>query len=298
MELNIFMRELESALTARGIPAETAKKHVSNLQRTFTSDDLSEIEAIRSGSEIEQLADSISVILRKNTRNAVQSSRSESVPQSTQARQVNPQGSAAGARPMPERRQQSESPQRPRQDLPRQDLPRQSRPQKAQNVTQPPRRKLELPEEDDEYYSYEPGSDVTTRGMLTFWVGLFLTLPITLTLAVVLFSAFGALFAGLAGLIVGLIAVLVAVAACGAGVSLVGIVFGITQLFSFLSAGIYEIGLGIMVAGAVLLVSILLYNIAIRFLPWVIARLADLLGFVCGKLKNLFFVVRRECYKL
>lgn len=308
MELNIFMRELESALTARGIPAETAKKHVSNLQRTFTSDDLSEIEAIRSGSEIEQLADSISVILRKNTRNAVQSSRSESVPQSTQARQVNPQGSAAGARPMPERRQQSESPQRPRQvvprqdvprqDLPRQDLPQQSRPQKAQNVTQPPRRKLELPEEDDEYYSYEPGSDVTTRGMLTFWVGLFLTLPITLTLAVVLFSAFGALFAGLAGLIVGLIAVLVAVAACGAGVSLVGIVFGITQLFSFLSAGIYEIGLGIMVAGAVLLVSILLYNIAIRFLPWVIARLADLLGFVCGKLKNLFFVVRRECYKL
>lgn len=175
----------------------------------------------------------------------------------------------------------------------------QSRPQKAQNVVQqPPRRKLELPEEDDEYYSYEPGSDVTTRGMLTFWTGLFLTLPITLALAVVLFGAFGALFAGLAGLIVGLIVVLIAVAACGAGVSLVGIVFGITQLFSFLSAGIYEIGLGIMVAGAVLLVSILLYNIAIRFLPWVIARLADLLGFVCGKLKNLFFVVRRECYKL
>ncbi len=297
MELNIFMRELESALTARGIPAETAKKHVSNLQRTFTSDDLSEIEAIRSGSEIEQLADSISVILRKNTRNAVQSSRSESVPQSPQARQANPQGSA-GARPTPERRQQSASPQRPRQVVPRQDM-QQSRPQKAQNVVQqPPRRKLELPEEDDEYYSYEPGSDVTTRGMLTFWVGLFLTLPITLALAVVLFGAFGALFAGLAGLIVGLIVVLIAVAACGAGVSLVGIVFGITQLFSFLSAGIYEIGLGIMVAGAVLLVSILLYNIAIRFLPWVIARLADLLGFVCGKLKNLFFVVRRECYKL
>ena len=45
MELNIFMRELESALVERGIPGETAKKHVSNLRRTFTSDDLSEIEA-------------------------------------------------------------------------------------------------------------------------------------------------------------------------------------------------------------------------------------------------------------
>ena len=71
MELNIFMRELESALVERGIPGETAKKHVSNLRRTFTSDDLSEIEAIQSGSEIEQLADSISLILNRNTRNAV-----------------------------------------------------------------------------------------------------------------------------------------------------------------------------------------------------------------------------------
>ena len=56
--------------------------------------------------------------------------------------------------------------------------------------------------------------------------------------------------------------------------------------------------LGIMVAGAVLFVSILLYNIAIRFLPWLIGRLGNLLGWICGKIKTLFYVVRRECYKL
>ena len=68
MELNIFMRELESALVKRGIQDETARKHVANLRRTFTSDDLSEISVIRSTTEIEELADSISLILNKNTQ--------------------------------------------------------------------------------------------------------------------------------------------------------------------------------------------------------------------------------------
>lgn len=65
MELNIFMHELKKALVERGIPEETAAKHVSNLSRSFTNDDLSEINAIRSYEEVQQLADSISVILSK-----------------------------------------------------------------------------------------------------------------------------------------------------------------------------------------------------------------------------------------
>ena len=40
MELNFFMRELEGALIERGIPSDTAKKHVLTLKRTFTTDDL------------------------------------------------------------------------------------------------------------------------------------------------------------------------------------------------------------------------------------------------------------------
>lgn len=289
MELNIFMRELESALVERGISGETAKKHVSNLRRTFTSDDLSEIEAIQSESEIEQLADSISLILTKNPRNTPAPQRSE--PVSGTARPKNPQTGQSKA-VSPSRGSTVEN-------VPANRSPQVSRVQRPQAQTPPPqRKKLELPDDDDEFYSYAPGNDATTRGMLVFWVGLFLTLPLTLGLAVVFFGSFAALFVGLAALIAGLIAVLIAVAACGAGVSLVGIIFGITQLFTFLSAGIYEIGLGIMAAGAVLFVSIILYNIAIRFLPWVISLLANLLGWLCGKLKELFFVVRRECYKL
>lgn len=292
MELNIFMRELESALIERGISGETAKKHVSNLRRTFTNDDLSEIEAIQSGSEIEQLADSISLILSRSTRNAVQQSQADDITPSPQpqkpaapqqhpktAQSTVPSGRAVQQRPV----------SRPAPAVPPQEVP----------APKPKRQQIELPDDDDdEYYTYAPGKDVTTRGMLLFWVGLFLTLPLTLGLAAVLFGAFAVLFVGLAALIVGLIAALIVVAACGAGVSLVGIIFGITQLFTFLAAGIYEIGLGVMVAGIVLFVSILLYNIAIRFLPWLISVLGNFLGWICGKIKTLFFVVRRECYKL
>lgn len=291
MELNIFMRELEAALIERGISGETAKKHVSNLRRTFTEDDLSEIEAIQSGSEIEQLADSISLILNKSTRSAV-----------AQADNINPQKPSA-PKPRPANAQNAPVPRPPSQAPVQRSKPpvqRQETPQQFQKA-QPVRRKIEIPEDDeDDYYDYSPErtEEASARGMILFWVGLFLTLPLTLGLAAILFGAFGVVFVGLAAAIVALIAILIIVAACGAGISLVGIIFGITQLFSFVAAGIYEIGLGIMVAGAVLFVSVLLYNIAIRLLPWIISLIGNLLGLICGKLKNLFFVVRRECYKL
>ena len=309
MELNIFMRELESALVERGIPGETAKKHVSNLRRTFTSDDLSEIEAIQSGSEIEQLADSISLILSKGTRAAVSQAQDDHIAPSPAP--AAPAPKPAAPRPAPPA-EHSSAPERTAAHRPAQaqaqtpaspapaPKPPKSRPSPQEAPVQSRRQTLDIPTDDDmdDYYSYAPGRDVTTRGMLIFWIGLFLTLPLTIGLAAVLFGTFAALFVGLSALIVALIAVLIAVAACGAGVALVGIIFGVTQLFTFLAAGIYEIGLGIMVAGAVLFVSILLYNIAIRFLPWLITNLGNLLGWICGKIKNLFFVVRRECYKL
>ena len=289
MELNIFMRELESALIERGIAGETAKKHVANLGRTFTSDDLSEIEAIQSGSEIEQLADSISLILTKNTRNAAE----RQSPQTPQAESINPP-SPKPAAPRP----QKPVPVQARPVSPAPAARPKAQPYRQEPVPQKPARRVEIPDEDDDYYAYSPGEDATTRGMILFWVGLFLTLPLTIGLAAVLFGAFAALFVGLGVLIVALIAVLIAVAAAGAGVSLVGIIFGVTQLFSFVAAGIYEIGLGIMIAGIALFASILIYNIAIRLLPWIISLLGNLLGWICGKVKSLFYVVRRECYKL
>lgn len=265
MELNIFIRELKSALVRRGISEDRAARHVATLSRTFTSDDLSEIDAIESNDEIEQLADSISVILTKN-KSAVKPVQ----PRETQK---------APAAPPPAQAQVQR--------------------ERVQSAP-PPLPKIHLPEDDyggDFGYGDEPVR-ATTKGMLIFWVGLFLTLPISLALLIAIFGSFAAVFVGLSALILAGIVALIGIVAAGAGVSLVGIIFGITQLFSFTAAGIYEIGLGVMVAGAVLFVSVLVYNISIRFLPWLITLVGNLLGIVCGKLKELFLRVRRECYKL
>ncbi len=269
MELNIFMKELQSALVVRGIPDETAAKHVSNLRRTFTSDDLSEIDAIQSKNEIDQLADSIAVILKKNKKQPESKRPPQQVETVAEVK--------SELRPAPPPKEIIVSPSDYREKKHEQSRQKQS---------------------DDPYFEYSPEHEPSTKGMLIFWVGLFVTLPITLSLAAVLFGAFAAVFIGLGALIVAGIVCVIAVVAAGAGASLVGIIFGITQLFSFLAAGIYEIGLGIMVAGAVLFVSVLIYNLSIRFLPWVITLVGNLLGYTCGKLKDLFLYVRRECYKL
>ena len=266
MELNIFMHELKKALVERGIPEETAAKHVSNLSRSFTNDDLSEINAIRSYEEVQQLADSISVILSKG-----RSSQQQNPPPA--AEQIPPVATPS------DRHEAKEVVVKPQ-------------------VRQAPGQRPQPKAEEDSYFEYSPENTPSTKGMLIFWVGLFLTLPITLGLAAAIFGAFAAVFVGLAGLIVAGVAALVAVVAAGAGISLVGIIFGITQLFSFVAAGIYEIGLGVMVAGAALFVAVLIYNLSIRFFPWLITLVGNFMGFVCGKLKDLFLNVRRECYRL
>ncbi|MBE6541885.1 MAG: hypothetical protein E7672_05500 [Ruminococcaceae bacterium] len=268
MELNIFIKELESALKERGIPEETALKHVSNLKRTFTNDDLSEIEAITSTDEINDLADSISVILNKNKKTtAVEPRKTSAVPAASAATTVKkpiPQNSSYDARKV----------------------------KKTVIANQKPKI------DDDFLYEYEKEQKASPKGLGIFWGGLILTLPITLFLLAIIFGSFIAVFAALIGLIIAGVAVLIALVAAGSGISLIGIIFGITQLFSFAAAGIYEIGLGVMVAGAVLFVGVLIYNFSVRLLPWLISLVGNLLGFVCSKLKTLFFFIRRECYKL
>ena len=62
--------------------------------------------------------------------------------------------------------------------------------------------------------------------------------------------------------------------------------------------GLYEIGLGLTVGGIVMLGGILVYNCAIRLVPWLIRLLGDLFRFCTGKLKDLFRMAKEACYKL
>jgi len=264
VEFNIFTEELKNALVARGIPEETAERHVINLKRSFTPQDLNEIESINSIAEVQKLADSISAIIHKNTQVSV---AENSQPQPTPPTADTP-ADLAVVENEDKSIQQIESTQ------------------KTQRVIV-----------EDDMFS-EPEPQPTTRGVTIFWVGLLLTLPLTLGILGGIFGAFAALFIGLIAMILAGIVVLVAVAGVGSCLSLVGIIYGVTQLFSFVTAGIYEIGLGVTIAGIALFVSVVIYNFSIRFLPWLISLVGRLFGFVCVHLKILFNFVRRECYKL
>jgi len=131
-----------------------------------------------------------------------------------------------------------------------------------------------------------------------FYIVFFATLPITVVLALAGIALFVGLWAVLGVGIVALMAALVGASASGAAVSLVGIVYGIIRLFDEMAVGLYEIGLGVLVAGITMLAGILMYNAAIRLFPFLMRELYVLFRFVVRKLKELFFYLRRECSKL
>lgn len=141
---------------------------------------------------------------------------------------------------------------------------------------------------------------VSPRGKQKFWIIFACSLPLILIFLLLYFGTFALLFTALASLIVLLIAGLIGTSAIGAAVSFVCIVYGISQLITVASAapGVYEIGLGITVGGAVMLFGILIYNLAIRVVPKLIRLLGTLFRFCTGKLKVLFHRAKEACYKL
>ena len=121
------------------------------------------------------------------------------------------------------------------------------------------------------------------------------TLPITLPLALLGMSLFVAVWIALMlGNVVAIVA-MIATAAVGTVAALVGIIYGITQLFVSVPTGLYEIGIGVVIVGLVLFVCILLYNFAIRLMPFLIKRVFVLFKFTLSKLKARVNRIRKEC---
>ena len=117
--------------------------------------------------------------------------------------------------------------------------------------------------------------------LLTF----LLTLICAPTLILFLTTAFG-LFAGiflaLAASIFVIVIAIIGIVGVGSVVSLLSLLYGATQILSSPRyVGFHEIGFGLIVAGATMASSILLYNLAIRWIPFISEQM--------GKLFKLFF---------
>ncbi len=122
--------------------------------------------------------------------------------------------------------------------------------------------------------------------------------PLWLLAALILFVPFALLFAVESAIVATLVCLLAAFAALGTAASLTGIVYGIIQTFSVPSVGLYEIGFGIIVGGVTLILGILIYNAAVRFMPWLFKKTGALLKFILFKLKPLLIKYKRRCESL
>ena len=131
-----------------------------------------------------------------------------------------------------------------------------------------------------------------------FWVIFFCCIPILFFFGAVLLSAFALMFFALIALILLLIAALAVTVALGTGVSLICIIYGLAQIISsggVSAVALYEAGMGLLVAGVTMLAGVLIYNAAIRFIPWTMKQLRRFFKFILKKLGVLAEYLKGVC---
>lgn len=161
------------------------------------------------------------------------------------------------------------------------------KPQKSNAVTDPVT--------DPEYYSKAPAAKkpADTENKTLFWVLFCAAVP----LGAILCAAAVALFAGLilllAAAAIGFVAALIAIVGAGCSIALIGIIYGAYKIVTgVVPIGLYEIGLGITVGSVASLIGILMYNIAIRLVPFLMKKLTELVGFGLRKARDGFTALK------
>ena len=129
---------------------------------------------------------------------------------------------------------------------------------------------------------------------ILFWTALVLTSPIWIFALLLVAVLFGCIFFAVGAVTLALVLLMLGTVIAGTGTSLFGIIYGITQL-SVRPVGLYEIGLGIMIAGATMIIGILLYNFTVRIMPFAYKYVIKFTKFTIGKIKELFKYIRKEC---
>jgi len=137
--------------------------------------------------------------------------------------------------------------------------------------------------------------DKSAKNTPLFWILFILTLPITIPIFALIWAFIGVLYAAVSAVIAVLVAVVVAVVGIGTALALVGLIFGIIKCFSVLPIGLYEVGLAIVITGITMLVSLLVYNLAVRLVPRLYSLLSRLSGWVWYNIRKFYYFCKKEC---
>lgn len=142
-------------------------------------------------------------------------------------------------------------------------------------------------------YRGEPSPEARRK----FIIGATLLSPFGALIFLVCMSVVGVIWLVSVLLIPLLLALMLAICVIGIVLSVVGFVYGLSQLFTVKPVGMFEIGLGIIILGATILISTLIYNLAVRVIPKLIRRCWRLVCRTFWLLADLFCYIRGECYR-
>lgn len=150
------------------------------------------------------------------------------------------------------------------------------------------------PVTDPGYYDSAKPKAAADQGNKTLSRVLFCAaVPLGAVLCVAAIAVFLGLIFLLAAAAIGFVAALIAIVGIGCSVALIGIIYGAYKIVTgVVPVGLYEIGLGITVGSVASLIGILMYNIAIRLVPFLMKKLAELVGFGLRKARDGFVALK------
>lgn len=138
-----------------------------------------------------------------------------------------------------------------------------------------------------------PTASLKEENKTLFWILFCIAVPLGAILCIAAAVAFLGLIALLAAVAIGFVAALIAVVAAGCSIALIGIIYGLYKIVSgAVPIGLYEVGLGITTGSVASFIGILMYNIAIRLVPFLMKKLAELVSFGFRKAKDGFVALK------
>ena len=148
------------------------------------------------------------------------------------------------------------------------------------------------------HYTESSGVTLTPRGKKFFVGGAIALSPVILLAALAFYGVFALCIASVVALMIALFVLLALLVIVGSVACLVGIVYGITQIFTAIGVGLYEIGVGIIASGVTIVVSVMVYYTATVAMPYIMRQLVAFFRQVMGRAPLFIERVKEECNKL
>ncbi len=131
------------------------------------------------------------------------------------------------------------------------------------------------------------------------WILLALCLPVIVLLVALILGISLAIALAMAGVIIVIICLITGIVCGGSALAILSLIYGITQIISEPRyVGLHEIGLAFIFAGITMLICIVLYNIAVRFIPALYKIIGLGLKKLFEKSKKWFELAKKGCKNL